>query len=122
MSKLNLEEIVGLWLPKKSVARSPVCCCKGTPELRGAGMLLQRAPPAAHPVKVGCCHVHRGTTLLSFLVTVVLIVFGLCNILEFDSIVWLHICACVCQFGMFVMFMFYVVVVNLVVDRSCCLY
>ena len=104
------------------MARSPVCFCKGTPELRGAGMLLQRAPPAAPHVKAGFCHDHRGATLISFLFTVVLTVFRLCDVLEFDSKVWLHVCVCVCQFGMFVMFMFCVVVVDLVVAQSCCFY
>ena len=94
----------------------------GTPELREAGMLLQRASQATPHVKAGFCHNHRGATLISFVFTVVLTVFGLCDILEFNSVMWLHICVCVCQFGVFVMFVFYVVVVDLTVAQSCCLY
>ena len=114
--------IVCLWLLDKSVARSPACCCRGTPEPWRASMLLQRAPPATPHVAIGCCQGHRGVTPISFLFTVVLTVFGLCDILEYNSVVWLHIYVCVGQFGMFVVFVFNVVIVNLVVARSCCLY
>ena len=78
-------------------------------------MLLQRASQATPHVKAGFCHNHRGATLISFVFAVVLTVFGLCNVLEFDSKVWLHVYVCVCQFGVFVMLMFYVVVVDLLV-------
>ena len=85
-------------------------------------MLLQRAPPDAPHLKSGCCHFHKGTTLISFLFADVLTVFELCDILELNSVMWFHICVCVCQIGMFIMFVIYVVVIDLIVTQSCCLY
>ena len=85
---------------------------RGTPELLGAGMLLQRASRATPHVKAGFCHNHRGATLISFVFTVVLTVFGLCNVLEFCSDMCFHVVIVVCCSSMF---MFYVVVVDLVV-------
>ena len=75
-------------------------------------MLLQRAPPAAPHVKAGFCHDHRGATLISFVFTVVLTVFGLCNVLEFCSKMCFTAVTVLCYSDMF---MFYVVVVDLVV-------
>ena len=86
---------------------------RGTPEPReSSGAAAPGNSPVISPVVSCCCTSHRGITFISFVFQVVLTVLGLCDMFELCSKMCFTAVAAICYS---VVFVFNIVVVNLVV-------